>query len=281
MSSKSFAVSSPSIDIGDGRQSKIRLAVRDLIDGLRSVHIWPMLGWQEVKQRYRRSMLGPFWLTISTAALIGAMGPLYGKLFGQDVGAYLLHLAVSYVLWQFIAQIITDGCTIFIASEGFIKQVRLPLTIYVLRTTWKNLIFLFHNLIIVVAVVAYVRPPLGWDLLLVPFGLLAVTVNAVWVGMLLGLVSARFRDIPQIIGSIVQVLFFMTPVLWQPGMLGRHAWAVNLNPLYHLLEVVRTPLLGVPVNTLSWLVVIMMAIVGFAVMLPFFARYRARVAYWV
>jgi ABC-type polysaccharide/polyol phosphate export permease len=267
--------------MGNGARSSLRLALRDVIDGFGSIHIWPMLGWQEVRQRYRRSLLGPFWLTISTAALVGGMGPLYGKLFGQDVGSYLMYLAVSFVVWQFIAQVITDGCNIFIGAEGFIKQVRLPLTIYVLRSTWKNLIFFFHNFIIVVAVIAYFRPPLGWDIVLMPLGLLAVTLNVIWLTMVLGLISARFRDIPQIIGSVVQLLFFMTPVLWQPSMLGRHAWAVNLNPLYHMLEVIRTPLLAAPVNTKSWIAVIAMVIVGFAIMLPFFGRYRARVAYWV
>jgi ABC-2 type transport system permease protein/lipopolysaccharide transport system permease protein len=139
----------------------------------------------------------------------------------------------------------------------------------------------FHNLIFLALVLAYFQPPLGFDLLLVPVGLLLFALNALWVGLVLGLVSARFRDIPQIVGNVVQILFFLTPVLWQPGMLGRHAWVVNLNPFYHFLEMIRTPLIGAPVNTISWAAVVGMSFVGFAIMLPFFARFRARVAYWL
>jgi ABC-type polysaccharide/polyol phosphate export permease len=261
--------------------ANLHLAWRDLLEGVRAGHIWPALGWQDVKQRYRRSLLGPFWLTISTGLLLSLMGPLYGKLFNQDVGGYFLHLSVSFVVWQLFAAYITDACGAFIGAEGFIKQVRLPLTIYVLRLIWKNLIIFFHNMLFVALVLAYLRPRLGFDVVLVPVGLLFFSLNALWLGIVLGLISARFRDIPVIIGNIVQVFFFLTPVLWQPGMLGRHAWAVNLNPFYHFLEIIRTPLIGAPINYLSWMTVLAMTVLGFAFVLPFFARYRARVAYWV
>src|SRR5262245_27779966 len=109
----------------------LRNAVNDLLEGVLSLHVWPTLGWQEVKQRYRRSTLGPFWLTLSMGVLLGVMGPLYGRLFNQDVGNYFLYLAVGFVAWQTLSQLMSEGCTVFIASEGFIKSVRLPLTIHV------------------------------------------------------------------------------------------------------------------------------------------------------
>jgi ABC-type polysaccharide/polyol phosphate export permease len=261
--------------------ANVRLAWDDIVEGIRAIHVWPSLGWQDVKQRYRRSVLGPFWLTISTGILLSAMGPLYGKLFGQDMSSYFMHLAVSFIAWQLFSSYISDACGAFIASEGYIKQVRLPLTIHVLRLIWKNLIIFFHNMLFVVLVLAYFQPRIGFDIMLVPVGLLFFALNAVWVGIVLGLISARFRDIPVIIGNVVQVFFFLTPVLWQPAMLGKHAWVVNLNPFYHFLEVVRTPLLGAPINKLSWLAVLAITLIGFAAIVPFFARYRARIAYWV
>src|SRR5687768_622157 len=218
--------------------ANFQFALRDVVDGIFAVHIWAALGWQDVKQRYRRSMLGPFWLTISTGLLLLVMGPLYGKLFNQDVGSYFLYLSVSFIAWQLFSNFIIDACQAFIGAEGFIKQIRLPLTVYVLRLVWKNLVFFFHNFIFLILVLAYFRPSLGVDVILMPLGIVLFAVNAVWVGIVLGLVSARFRDIPQIISNLVQVFFFLTPVLWQPGMLGRHAWAVNLNPFYHFLEII-------------------------------------------
>jgi len=262
-------------------KSRLRLAVDDIRDGVLSGNIWLTLGWLEVKQRYRRSVLGPFWLTISTGMIISAMGPLYGKLFGQPVGSYFAYLAVSYVIWQLMSQVITDACNAFISAESFIKQVRLPLTVHILRVVWRNLIIFFHNFIIVLFVLAYFRPPLGWHLLLFPVALLLFVVNAVWVSLILALICARFRDIPLIISNLVLVAFFLTPIMWKPEMLGRYIWAVNLNPFYHFLEIIREPLVGSALNPVSWAAVAGITVAGFAAMLALFSRFRSRVAYWV
>jgi ABC-type polysaccharide/polyol phosphate export permease len=260
---------------------KLEKALRDLWDGLLSVHIWPALAWQEVRQRYRRSVLGPFWLTISIGVLIGGMGPLYSRLFSEDVGTYFPHLAVSFITWMLLANLINELCTAFISAEGLIKQTRMPLTIHVLRVIWKNLLIYFHHaVILVIVLIAYPRP-FTWAVFLVPLAVLAIAINAIWAGLLLGMVCARFRDIPLVIQSIVQVMFFLTPVLWLPQSLGRFVWAADINPLNHLLEIVRAPLVAATARPTSWMVVIGMAVVGFAIVIPLFARLRGRVAYWV
>jgi len=240
-----------------------------------------MLGWQEIKQRYRRSKLGPFWLTISTGVMIGAMGPLYGRLFGQDVGSYVAYLAVSLVSWNFISNLINEACSTFIAAESYIKQIKLPLTLHVLRAVWRNVIVFLHNLpILLVALVLY--PPSSYAYLaLAPIGVLLIAINGIWVGLFLGAVCARFRDIPPIIGSIVLVLFFLTPVLWNVGMLGNNRWAAEINPLFHFLEVMREPLLGRPPTLLNWVGVIVVTALGWIITLALFSRFRSRIAYWV
>ena len=150
-----------------------------------------------------------------------------------------------------------------------------------LRVVWKNIVVFFHHALILVIVFVIYPPPLNWSLLLVPFAILAIAVNAIWLSLFLGMLCARFRDIPLIITSLIQVLFFLTPVMWRPELLGRHAWSANLNPLHHLLEIVRAPLVDGRMPGLSWAAVIGMAFVGFAIVVPLFARYRARIAYWV
>ena len=263
------------------RHSNLSLALQDLKNGVCSIYIWPMLGWQEIRQRYRRSMLGPFWLTISTGILVGAMGPLYGRLFGQDISAYFPYLAISLVTWLLISTTVNELCLAFIAAEGFIKQIKLPLTIHVLRVVWKNLIVFAHNLVIVALVLLFFPPPLSINLLLFPIALFFVVINAVWLGILLGLMCARFRDIPQIVGSLMQVALFLTPVMWKAEMLGRNIYAAKINPIFHFLEIVRQPLLGGSVPVLSWLVVIAITCCGYIAALAVFARFRARIAYWV
>jgi len=263
------------------RKSNIRLAAEDIRDGVASIHIWPMLGWQEIRQRYRRSTLGPFWLTISTGTLLTAMGPLYGKLFNQNVSGYFLYLSVGYILWQLIGQLINDGCNAFISSQSYITQVRLPLSVHVLRGVWRNMIIFFHNLLYIALVLLYIRPHLGWQVLLFPIALLLIAANGVWIGLTLGLICARFRDMPQIVGSLVTVAFFLTPVMWQRHMLGRHAWAVNLNPFYHFLEIARSPLIGTETSGTSWACAAGITVAGYVVTLVMFSRFRARIAYWL
>lgn len=251
------------------------------MDGLTSIHIWPALGWQEVLQRYRRSFLGPFWLTISTGIMVGLMGPLYGRLFGQDIATYFPYVAVSMVLWQTITQIVQDSGVVFIAAEGYIKQVKLPYSVYVLKIVWKNLIVLMHNLTIVLLVLLFFNPPLGVGLLLFPAAVLVFLLNALWFGILLGMLCARFRDMPLMVTNLMQLAFFLTPIMWHPQMLGRHQWVVNFNPLFHVLETMRAPLVGAPANLISWAFVLCMLFAGSLVMLACYTRFRSRIAYWV
>lgn len=257
------------------------LALADLGDGFRSTNIWPMLGWQDIKQRYRRSALGPFWLTISTGVLIGGMGPLYGKLLHQDISSYFPYLAVGFVVWMLISSLINDSCNAFIGAEGYIKEINLPLTVHVLRVVWKNILMFAHNFVIVLVVIAVYVQHIDWHLLLVPLGVFFIALNGVWVGLLFGILCARYRDIPQVVSSFVQVAFFLTPIMWRANMVGSHQWVVQLNPIYHFLEITRSPLLAEGINWRSWIAVIMITIVGYAMMLLVFKRFRRRIAYWM
>jgi ABC-type polysaccharide/polyol phosphate export permease len=264
-----------------GRRSSLRLAFDDVSEGLGNLHIWSALGWQDVKQRYRRSMLGPFWLTISTGLMVALMGPLYGKLFNQDFGAYFAFLTIGFVLWQLISQTVNESCTSFITAEGYIKQVKLPLSIHILRVVWRNVVYFLHNMLVVVVVLLYLKVPVGAALLLFPLSVLVFSFNAFLIGMILGVMCARFRDIPIIMLNLMQAAFFLTPILWQPAMLGRYEWSVNLNPFYHFIEIMRAPLLGAWPSVLSWQVVGAITVVAFACALAILGRFRARVPYWV
>ena len=261
--------------------SKTALAWKDISQGLMSVRVWSMLAWQEIRHRYRRSVLGPFWLTISTAVMVIGIGVIYGAIFGSVRAQYLPYLAVSLVIWMFISGIVNESCQAFIVAEGYIKQMKLPLSIHVMRVVWRNIIIMFHNVPIIVVTLIVYKPSLTWHLLEVPIGLLFIAVNGIWLGLLLGILCARYWDIPQMVGSVVQLAFFVTPILWQASMLSSHRWVVTFNPLYYFMEIVRAPLLGFePVRT-AWLVVIGVTLAGSLFAFLVFSRFRARIAYWV
>jgi lipopolysaccharide transport system permease protein len=258
------------------------LAWRDLAAAARH---WPMvvhLGWHDVRQRYRRSTLGHLWLTISVGVQVAALGLVYGRLFHANAGEYLPNLAVGMTCWALIAGMINEGCLCFIAAEGFLKQVALPKALFPARVVLRCLIGFAHDVVIIVAVVLIFSPPLGWPALLAPVGLVLLAVNGLWMALLLGLLCTRFRDLPPIVASILQVAFFITPVIWQPSALtGRWSLLLELNPFASFLALIRDPLLGIPLGLDPWLVALAMTLVGWGGTFLLFSRYRARVTYWL
>ena len=261
--------------------SQTVLALRDVVEGAGAFRLWGLLGWQDVRQRYRRSTLGPFWLTISMGALVGGLGVLYAGLFKMDVADYLPFVAAGLIVWGLVSGLITEGCSVFIDAEGTIKQVNLPLSIYVYRVVWRGIIIFAHNIIIYVAAAVFFSINPGWIGFLALPGLLLLCLNGVWMGLLLGLMSARFRDVPQIVASVVQVTFFLTPIIWKPELLPGRAFMLDFNPFFHFVELVRAPALGQTPGLVSWLAVLGITLGGWLVTLLMYRRYRWRIAYWV
>ena len=261
--------------------SQTTLALLDVFEGGRAWYVWGLLGWHDIRQRYRRSKIGPFWLTISMGALVGGLGFLYAGMFGVEVADYLPFVALGFIVWGLIASLINENCNAFIEAETIVKQVHLPLSIHVYRVVWRNLIIFGHNILIfvVVAVIFSIWP--GWTGLLAVAGLALLCLNGVWIGLLFGLISARFRDVPLIVASIVQIAFFLTPIIWKPDLLPDRAWFLHFNPFYHFLEVVRAPLLGEIPSLVSWSAVLVITLCGWIATLFMYRRYRRRIAYWL
>jgi ABC-type polysaccharide/polyol phosphate export permease len=264
------------------RPGNIGLARHDLVDAVRHWRLVVLLAWQDVRQRYRRSMLGPLWLTVSVAVQIGSLGLVYGELFHLDLQVYLPHLAVGLTVWALFSTIINDGCLSFIAAESFLKQVALPKTIFPARVVLRGLITFAHDVVILVIVLAIYSPPPVLGVLLSLVGIAIFAFNGLWIGLLFGMASARFRDLPPIVGSVVQVAFFLTPVIWLPSAIhGRLAALLALNPFACFLSIVRDPLFGQSPTLISWSIVILVTILGWGLALTMFARFRGRVTYWL
>lgn len=257
------------------------LAIADLAEGLVRWRLWGLMGWQDIKQRYRRSVLGPFWLTLSMGILVAALGILYGKLFGIAIDDYLPFLALGFLAWGLIAGVINEGCNALTAAEPFIKQMKLPFSLHIYRVVWRNLIIFAHNSVVYLGVmVVFGIWPGGAGLLLLP-GLALIVLNAVWVGLFFAMLCARFRDVPQIVASLMQVAFFMTPIIWKPELLGGRVGFAQANPFFHFVELIRAPLLGNIPAPLTWGVVLAITLAGWCVAALFFRRFRSRISYWV
>jgi lipopolysaccharide transport system permease protein len=258
-----------------------RLARQDLIDGFRLWRLAGTLGWLDIRLRYRGSMLGPLWLTLSTGVMVAALGILYAALFNMDLHDYLPFLALSQVLWGFISTLVADACMCFTQSEGVIRSIRMPFSLQALRTLWRNLLVLGHNIIVIVVVFAIFNEWPGWGGLFALPGLALWAVDAVAVCLMLGSVCARFRDIGPIVASVMQIAFFVTPIIWKSTQVGRHAWILPVNPFYSLIEVVRRPLLSEPMSLTVWVAALGYSVVLCGLTWLVFMRARSRLAFWL
>lgn len=258
------------------------IALADIVHGVQDWRMWGRLGWQETKRRYRRTVIGPFWTTLSLGIFTFTLGILWAQLWKQNPKTYLPFLTAGMLAWVMVSTIITEGCGGFTAGEGLIKSLRISYTVLSCSIVWRNLIVFLHNFVIFAVVVFYANVPVTWNTLLVFPGLLLVSVNGVWVTTLLGMLCSRYRDTQQVIGSILQVAMFITPIFWTPEQLGPHfSTFVDFNFLYHYVDIVRSPLLGRAPAALSWWVAVAGTVVGWGGTLFLFSRFRRRIPYWL
>ncbi len=263
------------------RLARNRAALRDVADGFTLWRLAVMLGWLDIKLRYRGSVLGPFWLTLSTAVMVGALGVVYGTLFAMDLAHFLPFLAVSLVMWNAISSLIGEACAAFTQAEGTIRSVRMPFFVQAIRVVVRNALVLAHNIIVFIVVFAVYGVIPGTEALMVLPGLAIWLIDAFACCLLLGALCARFRDIPPIVGSIVQIAFYITPVVWKPEQLGPSGWWLPLNPFDSLLDIVRGPLLSQPTSALGWTSALGFSIALWVTAWLVFAKVRARLAFWV
>jgi lipopolysaccharide transport system permease protein len=256
-------------------------ALADITKGFSSWRLAWALARLDLRNRYRGSVIGPFWVTLSTAVMVVGLGLLYSQLLNQDIFTYLPHLAVSLIVWNTIAALVPDATTCLSSAESVIRQLPLPLTTHALRCVFRNAVAAAHSLPLIVVVFLAMGHMPGVEAFLAIPGLLLLALNAFAASIFLGMICARFRDIGQIVTNIMQLAFFMTPVIWRVELLGENAWRLLLNPFYPMLETIRGPLVDGGVSGAVWIAALLYTAVHCTVAFVFFVRFRARVAFWV
>ena len=248
-----------------------------------SLHLGFVLGYQDVKQSYRRSKIGQFWITLGIAVQIGTMGFVFSQIFRNDSGTYIPFLAVSIILWNFLSGALTEGCFAFINSEHIIRQIQKPFTTYLVRTIWKALVTLGHNLVILPVVYLVFQVPLTQNFFLVIPGLALVSLNLLWIMSVTATISARYRDFPPIVAAVVTIFFYVTPVIWQPNLLSESLahLLLGLNPLYHLLQIVRLPLLGEAPTLQNWTIALAALLIGSSLAWLISRKFGSRIGLWL
>jgi lipopolysaccharide transport system permease protein len=218
------------------------------------------------------------------AIQIATIGVVFSLIFKTTNSNYLPFLSVSIVFWGYISSTITDACFAFISNEAMIKQLNLPFATYTNRVMWKNIVTLGHNLLIIIPVFLFFGQKITWSIFLIVPGLLLLGANLVWVSQLLATLSARYRDLPPIINSVIVITFYITPVMWYPELIGDSKLShllLGLNPVYHLLQIVRLPFLGEAPTLENWIVTLSLAIFGTLLAQRISLKTSHKIAYWL
>jgi ABC-type polysaccharide/polyol phosphate export permease len=265
------------------RHSLTSTAWEDIVGGLLKFDLWGRIGWLDVKRRYRRTTLGPFWNSATLAVYAVAVGAVGAGLFHQDIQHYLPYLVSGMITWTLISTVILESCTLFVTRHALFRNVRFEYSILAYALVWQNFIFFIHNLVVYLGIALLLQPQLiGFTALLALPGLLLILLNGVWVALLFGMFCLRFRDVQPLVQTLIQVSMLVTPIFWSADNLtgSRRFLFVQLNPIYHLIEVVRAPLLGVAPQATNYVAAFALTAVGWVFALVIFRLFRKRISYW-
>ena len=232
---------------------------------------------------YRRSVIGPFWLTISMGVTAATLGFVFGTIFNAPMEKLLPSITAGLIFWGFISNCINEGCLCFVQSEALIKQLPIPFFVHIMRLFWRQLFILGHNFLVLPLVFLFFDKSFSFMSFISIPGLILVTLCLSPITLIFAVICARFRDLSQIVSSILQVSFYLTPIIWLPSMLPNRA-GINLlefNPFFHFLEILRGPLLGTIPSMMSWIIVISITLASWVIGLIIFFQFRDRLAYWL
>lgn len=253
----------------------------DWIAGISRFRLWVYLANLEIKNRYRRSTLGPFWITLSMLLMTIGIGPIYAMIFNFNLAEYYIYLAAGLIIWQFLLNTINDSTQSFIDHEKLITQINLPYSIYIYKNIYKNIIIFAHNIIALLLIAIFFPPESLKYLPLFFVGLSLVILNFFWISFLLSIVCTRYRDINQVISSLLHLSFFVTPVFWNPSQIGEYSVYVKYNIFYHFINVLRDPLIGSEPKFISYLFLLLLGLIGSFYVLIFFSKYKNKISYWI
>jgi ABC-type polysaccharide/polyol phosphate export permease len=254
----------------------------EILAGARHWRVWHIIGSRDLRQRYVRSVLGQFWVVLSTGVMIGVMSGVWSLLWNEPLNVLMPFIGTGIVIWTYISQVILDCTTIFTVHNDLYRNQRMNFSVSVYSVIYKNTMLFAHSLLIVVALIVIFRIPVNvYDLQIIP-GLLITWISMLWAGYLIAMICVRYRDIIQLISSWMFVLFMITPVLWRPDFLSaEYHFLIDWNPIAQFLELLRNPLLGEPVSAFAWISTGTIAVLGGLLAAPLIGRYERRVIYWI
>ena len=258
-----------------------------MIDTIRSSYQpkrWIYTSWFNFVVRYRKTVLGPAWLLVGPILFIATLGLLFARIGGASPTVFVPHLTVGLIVWTLISGFVTGSTTVFQRGRAQILQGGMSLTDIVMVDVFSTIIYFLHQVVLIFGVFVIFGIGVSFYALVSLIGLALLLANGVWLTHVFGIVGARYRDLGEVVQAVMRIAFLATPIIWMPGAGGRGGAMgafLIFNPFYHFLELIRAPLLGNSIDTLSWLVVLSITLGGFALTYYFHGRFARYIPLWV
>ena len=243
---------------------------------------WWALSRQAIKISYRRTTLGPIWITLQQVAFVVGISLLYSQLFKVKSADMVPLVAFGITFWGLLTSFITGAASNLIQQSQSIKSSTLPISFYVFSSVSHQLLTFIHSAVVLVplAFVFDTTPRLA-TLVTVPLAIVCAVINGFSIGLWLGPLSARYRDISASIPIIIQIAMFLSPIFWSPSLLGGRDWIVDYNPIAWMLETFRSPILGGDIRFDLWLQLIILTCANLALGITVLHRVRDKISYWI
>lgn len=254
---------------------------QNLYSGIKYYNLWIRLAITDIQLTYKRSLFGMTWVALSFALFIAAKIIIFGSIAGVDGPYFSIWLATGFWVWTLIFTSVIDGCNCLITSRGWILGTKLPLSVYIYQTSIRVLIRFLFILPIIVLLLIYYRwtPQIGW-LWIIPSFIIFI-LNGLWVQLFLGSLCVKYRDISHLMLATMQVMFFVTPILYMPQQLGDKAYLLDYNPFTHYIAIMREPIINNTLPILSWQIVGIITLLGWCIALYTFKRMGRQVPFIV
>jgi ABC-type polysaccharide/polyol phosphate export permease len=262
------------------KSADLAFAMRDLVSGFANLRAWTSLAWDDLAARYRRTVLGPFWITISHAFFIGGFAFWSSTLLKQDLATSFVYIAAGLTVWSLISTSLSEAGNLFVRASGIMTAYDLPVSIHAYRFTLNQLLAFGHNLIVYIVAVVVTKVGVNANTLFAVPGLFLVLVCIFGWALALGCIGARFRDVAPLLASLVGALLIFTPIFWRKTDIASAAWMADVNPFFHLLETVREPMLGNAPATIHWIVSLGFAGFSLAFGVITFVLMRRKLNHW-
>ena len=261
--------------------SAISGAFSDIIQGWKYRPFWRLLAWNDLKQRFRRSWIGVGWVMLAFIMFLGAKLVIFSFLTKADFNLFVIHLTVGFAAWRFIIGAVIEGSNTFISSENWIKGERLPLSVHSYRAVYRNFLLATGTLLPVFAIIAYFGQSSLAAWVSFPLTIIVFMLNGFWISIFVGAICARLRDISHLTTTVMQIMFFLTPIIWRVEDVGRAKDWVKYNPFVYYLDIIRVPVLTGTYPVESWMIVGILTTVGFTLAISSFAWSRQKIIFWL